>query len=649
MKRNTAPLVAIAIGALIFTGARVPYSSGNAPADAGKHLAFSRVLLPNAPFTYKSSKDFRYEINPHLIKIAPWVSLIGVSAAFVDHDGDGLSNDLCLTDPRSKTASVIPAPGTGVRFGRLELVRRGIDFKNVGEYPSSCESGDFNRNGMIDYVVTFLGRTPVVILDPVQDRDSAVRISLPPLGPDDHYGSATVVADVDGDGYQDIVAGNYWKEGEQVYNPKSNHVPALQNGLAHADNGGLNLIYLRRPDWPGVAFEATQPFPESESRAYTLANAAADLNGDGLPELYYSNDFGPDHLYLNRSKPGRLSFERIQDKRNFFIPKSKVMGMDSFKGMGVDFADLNGDGTFDIFVSNIAGEWKVQESHFLWLSERDGKNLGKERIYREASEELGLSRSDWGWDSKLADLDLDGRLEALQAVGAFKGEYNGWPEVQQWAMGLDPLIADPKYWPDFRNLDVSGNARNRLYYREPEGRFINVGDNIGFSGSYCTRGIAFGDVDGDGDLDIATANLWEDSHYFKNESARRGNFIGLHVLMAAHHRGTGVSLEPGHTKPEGFYHALGATVRLIQAGNPGARFLVDGGNGHGGSRSPDVVMGIHSEAQGPFEVEIEWRDASGQFNSSRVSVPLGWHTVILGESKSGHATHTHTAKEGDHG
>ena len=50
------------------------------------------------------------------------------------------------------------------------------------------------------------------------------------------------------------------------------------------------------------------------------------------------------------------------------MPKSKVLGHDSFKGMGVDFADLNGDGMLDMYVSNIAAEYALEESHFVWVS-----------------------------------------------------------------------------------------------------------------------------------------------------------------------------------------------------------------------------------------------------------------------------------------
>ena len=81
-----------------------------------------------------------------------------------------------------------------------------------------------------------------------------------------------------------------------------------------------------------------------------------------------------------------------------------MLGQDSFKGMGCDFGDVNGDGILDIYVSNIADKFALCESHFLWLSTGRLDDM-KHGIapYVQASEELGLSRSGWGWDCRLAD------------------------------------------------------------------------------------------------------------------------------------------------------------------------------------------------------------------------------------------------------
>ena len=99
-------------------------------------------------------------------------------------------------------------------------------------------------------------------------------------------------------------------------------------------------------------------------------------------------------------------------------PKSYVLGRDSFKSMGVDFADLNDDGSPDIYVSNITEPKGLQESQMLFVSTGDITTMQKgiaPNVNR--SEALGLSDSGWAWDAKLDDFDNDGIPEALQATG----------------------------------------------------------------------------------------------------------------------------------------------------------------------------------------------------------------------------------------
>jgi hypothetical protein len=84
--------------------------------------------------------------------------------------------------------------------------------------------------------------------------------------------------------------------------------------------------------------------PEAARHGWTLAVGAADLSGAQLPDLYLANDFCPYRLLDNRSAPGLPKFALVEGKRTLFTPKSKTLGYDSFKGMGVDFADIDARG-----------------------------------------------------------------------------------------------------------------------------------------------------------------------------------------------------------------------------------------------------------------------------------------------------------------
>ena len=271
------------------------------------------------------------------------------------------------------------------------------------------------------------------------------------------------------------------------------------------------------------------------STGWTLAVAAVDLDGDLLPEIYFGNDFGPDRMLHNRSEPGKPKFALLHGRRTATTPASKVLGHDSFKGMGADFGDVNGDGQLDIYVSNIAAEYALEESHFLWVNS-GSTELFKDGIapYVDRSEDLGVSRSGWGWESRLADFDNDGVLEAIQATGFIRGNINRWPELHEVAMGNDVLLHSPQAWHRFHvGDDLSGHERNPLFVRSQSGRFYDIADLVGAGEQQVTRGIATADVDGDGDLDFAIGNQWETSRFYRNQANPSGRFLGLRLLLPA--------------------------------------------------------------------------------------------------------------------
>ncbi len=153
---------------------------------------------------------------------------------------------------------------------------------------------------------------------------------------------------------------------------------------------------------------------------------------------------------------------------------------------------------------------------------------------------------------------------------------------------------------------------------------------IGFGEEQVSRAIATADVDGDGDLDLAVANMWGPSSFYRNECPRCGGFVGLHVRLPAGSRAVALTqVSPGHpdaatpTVP-----ALGAEVSLVRSDNRRLIGAVDGGNGHTGKRSPDVLFGL-GRAVGPAAVEIRYRDRAGTVRHASFDVTPGWHTVVL--------------------
>ena len=151
--------------------------------------------------------------------------------------------------------------------------------------------------------------------------------------------------------------------------------------------------------------------------------------------------------------------------------------------------------------------------------------------YVDRSEPLGLSRSGWGWEARLADFDNDGVLEAMQATGFVQGEVNRWPELQELAMGNDTPRTTRGAGPASSPATTSAaHVHNPFFVRAASGPLLRPGRGPRPRRriSQVSRGIATADVDGDGDLDFAVANQWEPSVLLHATTARPpASFLGL--------------------------------------------------------------------------------------------------------------------------
>jgi hypothetical protein len=615
-------------------------------ARLASRFQFKKLALPEIPgVPHKSVR----EVHPSLSRISAWVSTLGAAVTFADLDGDGLPNDLVHVDPRTDLVTVAPAPGTGERYPPFVLDAAPLPYNARTTAPMGTVAGDFNEDGLLDVLVYFWGRTPVIHLRKATDsvtaaglaRSEFVATELTTSG-ERWFSNGATQADLDGDGHVDLLIGNYFQDGAHILDAQAGGTEVLHEGKGKALNGGLKHFFLWQSATKGA--NPTAEFkhvegvlPEEVNRGWTLAIGTADLDGDLLPEIYFGFDFGPDRLLHNRSRPGRLEFAVLEGRRDFTAPKSCVINHDSFKGMGCDFGDVNGDGLLDIYVSNIATKFGLTESHFLWQSTGEIEAMKRGVApYVHAAEKLGVARSGWGWDSKLADFDNDGVLEAIQACGFLKGKINRWPELQALGTSNDQVVHNPKFWPTFKpGADLSGHDLDPFFVRGKDGRFHDIGPLIGLEEPMVTKGIGTADVDGDGDLDFALANQWETSYFFRNEAPRPGAFLGLHLLLPVDGaRLEGMVARPGHPgKDTPGRPAIGAAASIRLADGRRLVAQVDGGNGHSGRRSPDIHLGLGDVPAGTkLSVELRWRDHAGKPHETTVALTPGWHTIQLGET-----------------
>jgi hypothetical protein len=641
LRQNSARLLAIAVIGALFWATQLPALSANERSALAGQFRFTQALLPQVP---GRPNQIARQVNPSLQNITSWISSVGAAVALNDLDGDDLPNDVCYVDTRTNQTIVAPAPGTPARYAPFALTAAPLPYDEATMAPMGCLPADLNEDGLMDAVVYYWGRTPVAFLQTQQagrklSGASYQRVEIVPSG-GRWFTNAATTADLDGDGHIDLLIGNYFPDGARILDSHATNQEFMQDSMSRAFNGGDKHFLL----WSGATAGAHPSVTFQDARSgldgqvlcgWTLALAAADLNGDQLPEIYIGNDFGPDRLLYNTSKPGQLHFTVLEGQKTFTSPNSKVLGHDSFKGMGADFGDIDGDGKLDIFVSNITTQFALEESNFAFIN--TGAQLSEDNPtapFVDRSEPLGVSRTGWGWEARIDDFNNDGTPELVQATGFVKGSVNRWPDLHELAMGNDAMVHLPGSWLQVQpGDDLAGHQPNAFFVRSSTGRYYDLAADLGIDTPDVSRGIATADVDGDGLLDFAVANQWESSRFYHNSSPKAGSFLGLRLLLPVGESGQAATqLTPGYRKPAaGGRPAIGAQATVVLPNGRRLVAQVDGGNGHSGKRSPELLFGLDQLPQNtPVQVELCWRDAHGQTHQQQLMVQPGWNTVLLG-------------------
>lgn len=619
--------IAIVTLAALYSLTKLPQLSDNE-----RRRLSSQFSFVEEPLYEPSGVEPKYvrNVHPQYEKISAWISSVGAAVTITDIDGNGFCNDIVHVDPRYDKVLISPAAGTIANYEPFELMPKRLAYEKLTMAPMGTLAWDFNQDGQQDILVYYWGRSPIIFYK----NDSLFEeAELNPLMPK-WFSNAATIADFDGDGHPDILITNYFSDGSSVLDANAkDYNQTMQHSMSRAWNGGDNHFYLfehMTNGYPKYIEHSEWKKDVEHPEDWTLAVAAADINGDMLPEIYLANDFGPDKLLYNLSKPGELHFMQLKGVRRFTDIRSSVLGKDSFKGMGVCFTDINNDGLLDIYVSNIAAKYALEESHFVFINTGQFEKMkeGIAPFYNE-SESLGLSRSSWGWDAKLADFNNDGVPEALQAVGFIKGEKNKWAELQELAIGNDELLANTSVWPDFRpGTDLSGKSYNPFFVRSKSGRYFDIASDVGLGNINICRGIAISDVDRDGDQDFVTANQWEPSFLWRNNYNGTNKFLGVRFMFSPMVADSIVVNPAQEFKQLRF--AAGTYAKLLLPGGKSIPAFVDGGNGHSGKNSNEIFFGLGTSVSNQRNIlEIKWRNSKGEVRQETIELNKGWHTIIL--------------------
>ncbi len=300
---------------------------------------------------------------------------------------------------------------------------------------------------------------------------------------------------------------------------------------------------------------------------FGLGASVSDMNGDGWPDLYVTNDYvEDDYLYINQ-RNGSFKDE-LRDR----IEHS------SYSAMGVDVADLDNDGRTDILTLDMRPEdnarqktlpwpdnwnvyiarlqngfWHQNMQNTLQMQQADGR-------FADLGELAGVSATDWSWGALLADFDNDGFKDIFVSNGMLRdftdSDFIRFSEEAEASQTHTSLLDQIRAMP-------ATKTRNYAFHNNGNNTFANRQAAWGFDEATVANGCAYADLDNDGDLDLVTNNLNEPARIFVNQTRERNQSHYLKIKLkgpAGNPFGVGVKVtvwQAGMSQVQEFYPTRG--------------------------------------------------------------------------------------------
>lgn len=407
---------------------------------------------------------------------------------------------------------------------------------------------DINNDGWPDIYVCVSGNVPGARrknLLFINNHDLSFTESAAEYGlADTSYSTQAAFFDYDGDGRLDMYLVNH-----------ELHPAVAQNDIVKPDLSGHSIRSDKLYKNMGILPGTDHPFFKDVSLAagirddgYGLGVAVSDLNGDGWPDIYVTNDYlSNDLLWLN-NRNGTFTNT---------IPES--LGHQSYSSMGVDAADVNNDGLPDIATLDMMPEDNYRKKMMFsfmnygrYETERragyqpefmrnmlqlnrgvHGRGDTAMPYFSEIGQLAGMSETDWSWSVLLADLDNDGYKDISITNGMGRDLINSdFVSYRGQTYGVMERSVRERLLRG--QLDSLGAVPLRHYYfhNEGGGSFSDESLVAGFSEKAISNGAVYVDLDNDGDLDLVVNNINQEASIYINNGRGTG---ASHGTAAANH------------------------------------------------------------------------------------------------------------------
>ncbi len=426
---------------------------------------------------------------------------MGCGAAFLDYDNDGWLDIILLTGRRlqSTPEEAIIRLYRNNRDGTFtDVTRKSGLGRSV--WATGITVGDYDNDGFDDVFITCWGQN-LLFHNNGDGTFSDVTEKAGLLHPGTRFGTGCTWIDYDRDGRLDLFVSHYAAFDLDKVPIRGKDQDCNYNGVpVFCGPAGLprEPCRLYRNNGDGTFSDVSAKSGIAGVKpGYALTAAAADFDGDGWPDIYVACDTSPS-LFFRNNRDGTFSEQGLE--RGVSLSED---GQEQ-AGMGLGIGDFNGDGSLDIFKTHFRGDTEV-------LYRNDGKGYFRDVTLLAG---LGVETRFVGWGAAITDLDNDGLADIFFATGMV------YPEVER-------AIPDAPYKTPsvvFRNL---GGGK----FEE-----LRTEAGPGVAEPHCSRGVAFGDFDNDGDVDILIVNMNEPPSLLRNDATGAGHWLKVLLEGTASNR-----------------------------------------------------------------------------------------------------------------